>query len=399
MADAAHKDDAPSGPTPAPAGATVTELPRTHYRGRHVVRGMVRFLLMVVVPVALVIYGATLWAGSLRYVTTENAYVKANLVAISADVSGRVIEVNVRENEVVDRGAVLFRIDPRDYQFEVDARLAELEAMRHEILSLRAEYRGGLLEIEELTERIAYLQREQARAERLAERGVGTTKQLDEAEHNLALAQRELATREENARMILAELGGRASGELIEHPRYQKELAELDHAQLDLDRTTILAPARGTVSNVRLRLGEFVEAGTPVFSMIELPDYWIEANLKETQLTHVRLGQSAELVADAYPDVTFQARIESISPATGAEFALLPPQNASGNWVKVVQRVPVRLLVDEQPGQPRLRAGMTVTVRIDTERERTLGLVIADGLRDWGLDGYVPGFVMGWLTA
>jgi len=397
MAEPAHKDDAPAA-APQPARATVTELPRTHYRGRHVVRGIVRFVLMIVVPVALVIYGASLWANSLRYVSTENAYVKSNLVAISADVSGRVIEVNVKENQIVDRGAVLFRLDPRDYQFDVDARLAELDAMRHEIQSLRAEYRAGLLEVEELTERIGFLEREHGRADALAQRGVATTKQLDEAHHNLQLAQRELATKQENVRMTLAELGGRASGPIAEHPRFQKELAELDRAQLDLDRTTVLAPARGTVSNVRLRLGEYVEAGTPIFSMIELPDYWIEANLKETQLTHVQIGQRAELVADAYPDVTFQARIDSISPATGAEFALLPPQNASGNWVKVVQRVPVRLLVEEQPGQPRLRAGMTVTVTIDTERERTLGLVLADWLRDSGADAYIPDFVLGWLT-
>jgi membrane fusion protein (multidrug efflux system) len=379
--------------------AKVTELPRTHQRRRNLLRGVIRFALMVVVPVTLVLYGATIWATSLRYVSTENAYVKSNLVAVSADVSGRVTEINVRENQPVRRGDVLFRLDPRDFRLEAASIVADLQSVEREIQAMRNEYRAGEKELEELGERIAFLEREFNRADSLAKRGVGTTARLDEARTDLALARREVSTKEQRLRTILAELGGSVDSPVEEHPKYQKLVAALEMAQLNLDRTTIAAPADGIVSNVKLRLGEYVRSGTPVFSLIEQPEYWIEANLKETQLTFVKVGHEATLVADAYPDATYKARIQSISPATGAEFALLPPQNASGNWVKVVQRVPVRLMVLEDANQPRLRAGMTVTVTIDTERERSLGLIVAEWLDDSGAGSFVPAAVTAWLRS
>ena len=352
---------------------------------------------MLVLPALALLYGAVLWAESLRYVTTENAYVKSNVVAVSADVSGRVIDIGVKDNQTVAQGAVLFRIDPRPFQLEVDSKLAELGAVRQDVEAKRAAYRAGQRQIEESRETVHFMEREYKRANALANRGVSTAAKLDEARYGLDMARRRLVTAEESNRTILAELGGDLKRSVEDHPDYLKLVADFDLAQLDLDRTTVLAPADGIVSNVKLRLGEYVRAGTPVFSMVETGDVWIEANLKETQLTHIVVGQKAALTADAFPDESFDARIESISPATGAEFALLPPQNASGNWVKVVQRVPVRLRIDAKADQPMLRAGMTISVSIDTRRERSLRRVMFDNLTGTVADDYLPATVMAWL--
>lgn len=399
MAEAAQKDDdsASSQTASDPANSNVTELPQRHPRPRRWLRGLIRFVLMLVLPLALLYYGANLWAESLRYVSTENAYVKANLVAVSADVSGRVIEINVKNNQIVRKGEVLFRLDPRDYELEVKSALAALDQVKQDLGAMRVQYSAGQKQVEEMQERMAYLRREHERAQQLAKRGVGTTQRLDEAQTDLQMARREIVTQVEKNRMILAELGGSLRSPVENHPKYLKALAELDRAELNLQRTTVLAPAEGIVSNVTLRLGEFVDDGDPVFSLVESEETWIEANLKETQLTHVVVGQTATVVADAYPDVTYKARIESISPATGAEFALLPPQNASGNWVKVVQRVPVRMVLEEGQDLPALRAGMTITVTIDTERERTLKQVVVEFLDDSGISGYLPALATDWL--
>ena len=397
MAEPAVKDDAMD--TGAPAGATVSELPSSTPRlRRRWIQGLIRFFLMLVVPIVGILYGAGLWAESLRYIGTENAYVKSHVVEVSADISGRVVEINARDNQAIKKGDVLFRIDPHPFQLEVDAVLAQLDGVRLEIQSKRMAYRAGLQGVEEDRESVRYMKQEYGRATELTKRGVGTTARRDAARHDLEMAKQQLKTRKDNNQMVLAELGGNPKRPAEDDPEYQKLVADYGAAQLDLERTVIRAPTDGTASNVKLRLGEYVRAGTPVFAMVESGDTWVEANLKETQLTHVLLGQKATVVADAFPDNTYNGVIESISPATGAEFALLPPQNASGNWVKVVQRIPVRLRVTGEEGRKTLRAGMTVTVTIDSERERSLGLVIHDGLRGTAVAGVIPDFILGWLA-
>lgn len=397
MAEPAVKDDAMD--TGAPAGATVSELPSSTPRlRRRWIQGLIRFFLMLVVPIVGILYGAGLWAESLRYIGTENAYVKSHVVAVSADISGRVVEINARDNQAIKKGDVLFRIDPHPFQLEVDAVLAQLDGVRLEIQSKRMAYRAGLQGVEEDRESVRYMKQEYGRATELTKRGVGTTARRDAARHDLEMAKQQLKTRKDNNQMVLAELGGNPKRPAEDDPEYQKLVADYGAAQLDLERTVTRAPTDGTASNVKLRLGEYVRAGTPVFAMVESGDTWVEANLKETQLTHVLLGQKATVVADAFPDNTYNGVIESISPATGAEFALLPPQNASGNWVKVVQRIPVRLRVTGEEGRKTLRAGMTVTVTIDSERERSLGLVIHDGLRGTAVAGVIPDFILGWLA-
>jgi membrane fusion protein (multidrug efflux system) len=177
---------------------------------------------------------------------------------------------------------------------------------------------------------------------------------------------------QQNLRTVLAALGGDPASAAELHPLYRQAEAERGMAALDLARTVVRAPVDGAVSRMRLQPGEWLEEGEAAFSMINPASTWIEANLKETQLEHVAVGQRVEIAVDAYPEGLWTGEVASISPATGAEFALIPPQNATGNWVKVVQRLPVRIAVVPGPEQPPLRAGMTVTVAIDTEREPQL---------------------------
>jgi membrane fusion protein (multidrug efflux system) len=287
--------------------------------------------------------------------------VKAHVIAVSADVSGRVVEVGVQDNQAVQGGAVLFRLDPAPFRLELARAEAQLAVIRTELDGLRAQHKVALAEASEAEERIRYLARQLERQEKLKERGMGLEASYDEARHNLEAARRRLEGAQERARQVQASLGGDLRLPAQEHPRYRQALAARDAARDDLGRTTVLAPSPGVVSNMKLQPGERVERGVPIFTLIEHGPVWVEANFKETQL------------ADAYPDVSWQGKISTIAPATRAEFALLPPQNASGNWVKVVQRVPVVVNIETSSKDvPPLRAGMTVTVRIDTGHERSL---------------------------
>ena len=398
MPDSAERHDADAEQRRSQqAAAEPQPLRHTHRHRRPWVKLLLRFVLMVVLPLAAVIYGALWWGHAQRFITTENAYVKSDIIAVAAEISGRVVAVNVAEHQRVTRGDLLFEIDARPYEIQKAAARAELAGVRAEIEAMRARYRGGVQEERELAERAAFLEREFVRQQQLAQRGVATRSRLDEAENAVRMARLSAEAQGERNRMVLAELGGSANIAVEDHPKYQLALTRLDDAELALARSVIRAPADGIASNVRLQVGEFVTDEDPIFSIIESDRVWIEANLKETQLTHVTVGQQATVIADAYPDQTFVGRVASISPATGAEFALLPPQNASGNWVKVVQRLPVRLQIEPQEGQPRLRAGMSVQVSIDTERDRSTRTLVREALAWIGLDGLVPQSVMGAL--
>jgi len=250
-----------------------------------------------------------------------------------------------------------------------------------------------MAEAKEVEARIRFLRRQVERQAQLKERGMTREEQYDEARLNLEAERQRLDAVSERAARIVASLGGEVDRPLEQHPRYQQAKAARDAAQLDLARTRVVAPSAGIVSNMKLQAGEHVSKGVPVFSLIENAPLWVEANFKETQLTHMHEGQAATIVADAYPDHEWRAKVRTISPATGAEFAVLPPQNATGNWVKIVQRVPVQLGIELAPGDPPLRAGMTVTVRVDTGRARGLPDLVQRLLDN----GAVPGFVREWL--
>ena len=408
MSDTARNDDNSAGPSSVPVARSddkVTELPRSGEpavraaprRLRHMARPLLRLLLLVGVPLAVCFQGLSWWVESGRYVVTENAYVKNDVAAISADIDGRVIEVHVRENQTVDPGQILFVIDPRPFEIEKQQLFAELDTVRHEIESMRAEFQAGLAGVGELRERVQFLDGEVRRNEQLARRGVVTATKLTEQRFELQAARQAMNTAQQKNRMIQAELGGNPRVDPTRHPKYLEVLAKIDAVELDLERTVIRAPTAGIIANIALQPGEYIEKGQPIFALIAANAPWIEANLKETQLTHVDEGQPVAVTADAYPERTFVGRIHSIAPATGAEFALLPAQNASGNWVKVVQRVPVRIEIAEDPGLPNLRAGMSIRAEIDTGRDRSLGRVTAETVYDNGLDAYLPDLLLAWL--
>jgi membrane fusion protein (multidrug efflux system) len=347
-------------------------------------RRALRAVMLVAVPIAAAALGLYWYAQGGRHVETDNAYVKAHIIAVSAEVAGRVIEVAVRDHQPVAAGALLFRLDPAPFEVAIARADAQMAVVRTDLDSLRAEHRVTLAETAEAESRIAFLTRQLERQQLLKERGMTRDDAVDEARQNLEAARARLeAVRQRTAR-VLASLGGDVQLAPSRHPRFLEAQAERDAAALDLARTRVTAPAAGIVSNMKLQPGEYVTRGVPVFSIIGSGDTWIEANFKETQLAGVRVGQAARIVADAYPGVEWRAKVRAIAPATGAEFALLPPQNATGNWVKIVQRVPVHLALeragDAAGGDRALRAGMTVTVSIDTGRSR-------------GLPGFLAGLV------
>jgi membrane fusion protein (multidrug efflux system) len=217
--------------------------------------------------------------------------------------------------------------------------------------------------------------RQAQRQEELAAKGVASASKRDESQNDARAAVDRVATAREKLQRVLTALNGDPQLPADEHPMVREKSAARERAALDLVRTTIRAPVDGVVVNMRLQQGEQIKAATPLFALVVLSRPWVEANFKETELTHVRVGQKATVVLDGYPDTMWEALVESVSPATGAEFAILPPQNASGNWVKVVQRLPVKLRLLPHVGEPPLRAGMTATVRIDTERERSFASI------------------------
>ncbi len=343
-------------------------------------RALIRLVLLGVVPIVALVTGAHYWVASGRYVTTDNAYVKANLIAISAEVSGRVDQVFVAENTSVVAGQKLFSIDSEPFRIELARATAELEKIRYRIVALRADYRQSEMELKEARAEIAYFKRVQRRFAALARRGNASRAKLDEADRNVDTSRQRASALRQKTLRILARLGGEITGSIERHPEYLEARASHDDAELMLRRTTVIAPVAGFIGRLKLQAGEYVKAGETTLPLIESGASWIEANLKETQLTHVAVGQRARIVLDAFPDHAWDATVDSISPSTGAELSILPPQNASGNWVKVVQRIPVRLEIGAVHPSITLRAGMTVSVSIDTERTPTLIDVIGDAL-------------------
>jgi membrane fusion protein (multidrug efflux system) len=335
-------------------------------------RRLLRVVLLIGVPLVAAAVALHLYARGGRHVETDNAYVKAHIIAVSAEVAGRVVEVAVRDNQAVAKGQLLFRIDAAPFEVAIARADAQAAVVRTDLDSLRAEHRVALAEAAEAQARIEFLERQLERQQRLKERGMTRDDAVDEARHNLEAARARLSAVRERTARVLATLGGDPNLPAARHPRSLEARAARDAAQLDLGHTRVTAPAAGVVSNMKLQAGEYVARGVPVFSIIETGDTWVEANFKETQLAGVRVGQEARIVADAYPGIEWRARVSAIAPATGAEFAVLPPQNATGNWVKIVQRVPVHFAIERTAEQPPLRAGMTVTVSVDTGRARGL---------------------------
>ena len=331
---------------------------------------LMRPFLLAGIP-ALAILGALLWwLWGGRYISTENAYVKADIVQVSSEVSGRIADVLIKEHAVVKVGDPLLKIDPEPFNIALEKAEAELDQTRTHVGSLRAQYAEALAELKEAQNKIAFYDAQYARQNQLKQRGVGFAFRFEEADSNAATARDRTAVLQQKIERILVTLSGNPDLPAEQHSLVREKQAMRDRAKLELDRTTVTASVSGIAVNVKLLPGEQVRTATPLFAIVSDTRPWVEANFKETELTYVRAGQTATVVLDIYPDITWDAEVESISPATGAEFALLPPQNASGNWVKVVQRLPVRLRLVARPNEQPLRAGMTATVKVDTKRER-----------------------------
>ena len=339
-------------------------------------RRLLRAALLVAVPCLAVAAALLYWLWGGRYVTTENAYVKADIAQVSSEVAGRVLDIQVQDHATVEAGDVLFTLDQEPFRVALAKAEAELDASRGQVRTLIATWFEARSELQEAESKVTYWTAQVVRQKALAARGIVASSKLEEFENNATAADDRVGVMHKKVERMAAQLGGNPQRPVEQHPLVREKLAERDRAALDLARTVIRAPLGGTAVNVRLQKGEQIRAAITLFALVAQTRPWVEANFKETELTHVRKGLNASVVLDIYPDVVWQAEVDSISPATGAEFALLPPQNASGNWVKVVQRLPVRVRLLPQSGEPPLRAGMTATVRVDTGRERHLSQLL-----------------------
>jgi membrane fusion protein, multidrug efflux system len=343
-------------------------------RFRRMGTGRQRLLLILLGPLVVLAVAAYLYLSGGRYASTDDAYVKADKISVSADVGARVVEVDVDDNQPVHQGDVLFRLDDSSFRIALEHAQAQLASARLQIDGFKATYRQKQADIRAAQDTLAYRQKELDRQQQMLEGHVTSQAKFDEAKNNLDVARQTLASNQQQSDNVLASLADNPDIETGKHPLVQQAQAQVDQAALDLSHTVIAAPADGIVTKVaNLPVGEYLNASVPAFSLISTENVWIEANFKETDLTHMLPGDRATVDVDTYPDKTFTAHVESIGAGTGSEFSVLPPQNATGNWVKVVQRIPVRLVIDNpDPAHP-LRAGMSANVEVDTGYSRITG--------------------------
>jgi membrane fusion protein, multidrug efflux system len=331
-----------------------------------------RLIMFALLPIALV-------AGSYFYVTggavmsTDNAYVQADMVAVSTDVSGIVKEVDVHDNQQVAAGDVLFKLDDLQFRLALDRAEAQLGGTRNDLLALRTSYKNMQAQIEQAKADIDLASINFKRQQQLAANNYTPQATLDTARNTQQAAQQKLASLNQQLAGIAANLNGDPDAPIENHPRYKDSLAARAEAARQLAHTVVRAPFAGIVTNVpSLQPGQYLAAATTAFNIVSSDHVWVQASPKETELTWVRPGQKATVEVDTYPGQQWSGTVESISPASASSFSLLPAENTSGNWVKVVQRIPMRVRVDNAPGKPPLRVGMSVELSIDTGHERGL---------------------------
>lgn len=339
-------------------------------RVRHRRRGL-RRLLLALGPLVVAAGAAYFYVTGGRYVSTDDAYVKAGTVQVAAEVDGRISAVEQADNTHVQAGTVLFRLDPAPFQIALARADANLANTRAAIESLKAQYRQKEDELALARATEAFQARQYQRQLDLSKRKMASEQALDTARHQFDMARQQIAVLQQEAAQILAGLGGDADIPIERHPQYLAAKAARDQAALDLAHTVVRAPIAGVVGHMP-QPGEYVKTGAPVVNLVSDSNVWVEANFKETELTHLRQGQQATVTVDAYPDRVWRGRVQSLSQATGSETSILPAQNATGNWVKVVQRVAVRIALDPSVDAPPLRAGMSTTVEVDTDYRRPL---------------------------
>jgi membrane fusion protein (multidrug efflux system) len=344
---------------------------------RRLMAGMRRYrrlLLLVVLPLIALLGGVTFYLNGGRYVTTDDAYVGAQKVLITPDISGKIISVAVREGQQVSTGDILFQIDPVPFRLALAQARAKLDDAKtsHDNLVANVRLYGQTIDL--VNAGIALKQRDVDRKSSLVKSNFGSQLDMDNSATALVTAQAQLQLVKQQSSTALNQLLGNPDLPLEQFPAYMQAKAVLDDAQRNLDLTTVRAPMNGIATQVeQIQLGRFVMAGSPVFSVIDIASPWVDANPKESDFTYVAVGQPVTVDVDAFPDHVFKGTVGSLSPGTGAQFAILPPQNATGNFVKVVQRVPVRIYFDSNDKFVRkLKAGMSAYTTIDTGHRRSL---------------------------
>lgn len=325
--------------------------------------------LMVIFPLLLAAVGGYFYLTSGRYVSTDNAYVQQDVVSISPDVGGRIIEVGVVENQRVEAGDILFRIEPRPFEIALHQADADIAAAQLQFSEAQTVAQTSGVNIEGARENIAFAQANLDREQALMDRGFNTRARLDAAHHEVQEARERLRQAQASQRNAQAAVGAAsARARSGAYPAIAAAMARREEARYNLDHTIVRAPSAGIVSQIeRLQVGQIAVSGVPALTIVGSGEAWITANFKETDLGRMRVGQPARITFDAYPGVAVAGHVESVGAGTGSEFSLLPAQNANGNWVKVTQRVPVRIAIDGTPQQA-LIAGLSATVRIDIRR-------------------------------
>ena len=308
-----------------------------------------------------------------RYMETDNAYLKAGMMSIASEISGKVVEVSIADNGRVEAGQLLFRVDDQPYQIALARAEANLIKVGGDVESLKADYLNKFADLDKSkTQRDFYL-REFNRLNTLLARKTVSAAEVDQAEYLYLDAINEMQVTTQALQVVKARLID-IDLPLEQHPSYLLALAERDKARLDLSHVRTVAPSSGVVANFSIRKGEYIIAGAPLFSLVDDSYIWVEANFKETDLTHLQVGQPATIKVDSYPDQQWQGHVASITPGTGSEFSLLPAQNSTGNWVKVVQRISVNLAIDPLTSDSSigLTAGMSALVKVDTGHSRQM---------------------------
>ena len=334
--------------------------------------------LFLLAPLAVVMCAAWYVFGG-QVVSTDNAYIQAERVGVSTDVSGIVAAIEVSDNQVVRKGQVLFRLKPEPFEIALASARAQLENARNQILYLKASYNQSLAEITQAEARLPYYQTNFQRLEKLVSVSAVSKTIYDDARLDLDNTRQQVSVAKARAGAALAQLGGRLDRPLEQHPSYLQAQAALHEAERNLRNSVVTAPFGGVVTNVdSLQVGAYLQPPQSGFSLVSSEHLWVAASPKETELTNAHVGQGATIEVDTYPGVTWHGTVESISPASSSSFSLLPAQNTTGNWVKVVQRIPVRIRIDDAAGKPTLRHGMSAVVEIDTGTARGLPKPLAD---------------------
>ena len=390
MADPARRMEAEVGrPTLQPVTAEAShqeQRAELHTKPRIRKPRNLRGPLLIAGPLVAIALGLWAYLTGGRFATTDDAYVKADIVNVANDISGIVSEVDVKEGQNVRKGDLLFRLDEEPYRIARDAAEAQLGIVANQLIAAKANYAQARAQIEQAKADLDFYTKTRSRQSDLLDRKVTTQAAADQAQRDYLGAQSRLVGARRQVDSLLAQLGGKPDQPVEKYAQYEQAKAALDKADRDLRRTRVIAPVDGVATNVaQVQPGNYIAAAQTAMNIVSRERVWVDAALKETDLAHVKVGDPATIAVDAYGGRVWKAHVASIAPATGSEFAVLPAQNSSGNWVKVVQRLTVRIAVEPEKDAPPLRAGMSVMTSIDTGVKRSLATLPRDLMHMVGL--------------